>query len=348
MHRTWLLNLCAVLGASLLALAGCEVLLGVVPALKRWTDRSRPPRALATRRPDLYESDALLGYRLRPSRIAFYSYPQEHPRRLEVTSNRGGFRGRHEFFEPDSRTGIVVLGDSMVFGEGVEESERFTDLLQAMEPGWRIDNLGMTGFGPDLMLRSLERVGLELRPKVVVLCLYTDDFRRVHPYYAGVGFPIPRFRLESGRLVSVPYPTPSWWDRLRIVSLVRELIWRRSGAELRLNRAILDRFLDLSTNHGFRPCIVFFPGREDLPGDQRRRAWLRHYCAGNRVPFRDLTDSILKAGAPDFIEGNWHWNPKGHALVAAQLRPFLAGVIDGPTTPGTAPATVAHSRLGRR
>jgi hypothetical protein len=181
------------------------------------------------------------------------------------------------------------------------------------------------------MLRALETVGVKLQPDVVVFCIYTDDFRRVHPYYAGAGFAIPRFSLQSERLLSVPYPIPHAWDRLRLVAAGREVLWRLSGAEIRLNRAILDRFLQLAAanERNFLPAIVFIPGREDMKADKERRTWLHGYAAGKRVPFLDLTDRILDAGDPAFIPSNWHWNPYGHRIAAAELRRFLAGQILG-------------------
>ena len=93
----------------------------------------------------------------------------------------------------------------------------------------------MTGFGPDLMLRALEDVELPLRPAVVVLVMYTDDFRRVRPDYAGLGFEIPRFVVRSGHLVSIDYPRHAAWTRWSTVTAVREVqlavVRQRMGPE---------------------------------------------------------------------------------------------------------------------
>src|SRR5713101_8279050 len=70
----------------------------------------------------------------------------------------------------------------------------------------------MSGWGIDLMVRAVEKIVLTARPDVVVLAVYTDDLRRVRPYYQGQGFPIPRFRLDHDTLVSGPHPTPGWWE----------------------------------------------------------------------------------------------------------------------------------------
>jgi GDSL-like lipase/acylhydrolase family protein len=289
-----------------------------------------PPARVESARSDLYQAWPPYGYRLWPSRTTTYQYPRENPRSLIVRSNRHGFREGRELDAVDARPAAVVLGDSMVFGEGVEEDERFTNQLEALKPEWRVDNLGMTGFGPDLMLRALEQVGLALKPNAVIVTMYTDDFRRVRPQYAGAGFETPRFALESGRLADVPYPRSSAWTRLALVGAARELEWRASGREWDLNAGILDRFRAHALRERWKLFLVFLPGTADTPNDVERRAWLRSYAERTAVPFLDLTDPILRASSsePLFIHNNWHLNPRGHLVVARELHRFLSPLLD--------------------
>lgn len=282
------------------------------------------PERVTTSRPQMYQAHPPFGYRLWPSRTLTYLYPRDHPRTLTVRSNRHGFRGEREFDAPDFRPRVVVLGDSMVFGEGVEEEERFTDQLEKLAPKWRVDNLGMTGFGPDLMLRVLEEVGLALKPRVVILTIYTDDFRRVRADYVGAGFEIPRFTLQSGRLVTIAYPVAHGWRRSRTLAAIREVAWRISNAERRLNAAILDQFRENASRHGFTLALVFLPGTYDTPNDVARRGWLRDYALRSSTPFLDLTEPLLtKPSEPLFIRNNWHLNPAGHLVIATELGRWL-------------------------
>ncbi|MGQ0722794.1 MAG: SGNH/GDSL hydrolase family protein [Candidatus Eiseniibacteriota bacterium] len=284
------------------------------------------------------------GYALRPSTTVTYDYPMTNPRRITVVSNRHGFRQSRELDavggagdsdgvgdtgDADDRRRLLVLGDSFVFGEGVEESERFTDVMETMSPGWRVDNLGMTGWGPDLMLRALEEVGVALRPEAVLLCLYTHDFRRVHPLYAGVGFRIPRFELRGEGLVTVPYPPPRLSQKLRV-------LWAMSPSRLSyespmwdVHAAILDRFRGLAARHDFALRVAFLPGRSDGDADRERREWLARYCAGHGIAFVDLTEPILSRPRDEvFIAGgNPHWSPTGHRFVAERLRGWVTGEI---------------------
>ncbi len=281
-------------------------------------------------RTEMYQAHPPYGYRLWPSRTTTYLHPKQNPRLLTVRSNRHGFRGARELDEPDARPRIVVLGDSMVFGDGVEEQERFTDQLEARRPGWRVDNLGMTGFGPDLMLRALEDVELPLRPAVVVLVMYTDDFRRVRPDYAGLGFEIPRFVVRSGHLVSIDYPRHAAWTRWSTVTAIREVHWRLSDSEWGLNEAILDRFREHAAAAPFQLVLVFLPGKSDTPNDVARRTWLRTYAERTGTVFLDLTDAILDENPESpFIHNDWHLNPRGHFIVANQLERLLSETVLG-------------------
>jgi hypothetical protein len=212
----------------------------------------------------------------------------------------------------------------MVLGEGVEESERFTNVLEMLHPEWRIDNLGMTGYGADLMIMALENVGLTLKPDVVVLSMYTHDFRRVHPLWAGIGFATPRFKVVDGELVRTPYPKLNFLQHTRTYQAISRLYWDYSKTEWELNEAILDRFLKLGEVHGFAPAFIFLPGEKDGKNDKRRRYWLRDYAQRNQTPILDLSDPIHNAGINRvFIRKNPHLNPEGHMIVAFQLQRFL-------------------------
>ena len=316
----WLSKLLMIVASLALAVVFAEVALRVSG---RYQPPSYPPICL---RPGLVEAYQPYGYRLIPSRRTTYLYPHDHPRTLSLVSNREGFRSSRELEEPDARPRLLVLGDSFVFGDGVEESERFTNVLEAMEPSWRVDNLGMVGWGPDLMLRALEAVGLNVKPRAVVFCMYTDDFRRVRPEYAGTGFLIPRYELESGRLATRPYPKPNFLGRLSISVAAGKILWNYSNWEWDLNRAILDKFEELANQQPFQKVIIFLPGVADTKADQKRRYWLRQYADTHATPFLDLSDPLHKLGQQVFISGDPHLNPMGHEVVARELDHFLRGV----------------------
>jgi hypothetical protein len=273
----------------------------------------------------LFQAVAAFGYRLQPSHVREDEWPPGSGHRYTITANAEGFRERRDLASPDVRPRVLVLGDSMVFGLGAEEPERVTERLEALAPEWRVDNLGMVGFGPDLMVRALEAVGVPLRPAVAVLVMFSHDVYRVVPEAIGAGYALPRFELRDGALVTVPYPERPWWMRTALVQGVRYGLFRYTSATWPLNEAILRRFQALAATHGFEPALVFVPGPRERFDDRARRAWLAAWSAEARLPFLDTTTALRETGtARAYLPADSHWSPDGHATVAAALRPFVA------------------------
>jgi hypothetical protein len=72
---------------------------------------------------------------------------------------------------------ILTLGDSVTFGQGVEDEQAWPALLARSFPKSRVINLGLIGAGPQQYLRVYETFGLKLRPKVVLVGLFIgNDF----------------------------------------------------------------------------------------------------------------------------------------------------------------------------
>lgn len=318
-------NLVLLLFSLLVALLGAE---GALRLAGKLAPPPYPPEAW---RPELYTGHPEYGYALWPSRTTQYEYPPAQPRRLTVNSNSDGFRSTRELDEDDPRTRVLILGDSYVFGEGVEESERFSEILERLEPEWRVDNLGMTGWGPDLMLMALEAVGQKASPDLVIFTLFFDDFRRVRQRYAGMGFPTPRFELRDGRLVRVPYPRPKPWERwhlyhgiLQALSGPNRPYSAPTDAEWELNEKILDRFRELGRERGFSPVLLYLAGPWKGAAQDRRTSWVRRYGEEHDVPWLDLTEPIQAAGEDSvYLHENRHYGPVGHRIIAVELHDFL-------------------------
>lgn len=329
-----------------LALMASEVGLRV---LNRYQPPPYPPRP---RRPDLFRPDARFGYKLWPSTDTRDRYPPDSPRVLELVSNADGLRSPRELDEPDARLRLWVLGDSFVFGAGVAAEQRVTEILEKLEPGWRVENLGLPGFGIDLMIRALEALATPARPDLALLAVYTDDFRRALPQYSGMGYAFPKFDLLDGRLVTVPFPTHSGWRRLRLAQAIYEHYWRARRNRFPLHAALLRRFKEGNEKKGFRGAVAFLPGRDDTPEDRERRGFLREECQALGLPFLDLSDEIHQVGVDQlYLPHNPHWNARGHALAARLLRPFLAPLLEPSTSAseGIAPPTRARgARSGPR
>jgi lysophospholipase L1-like esterase len=72
---------------------------------------------------------------------------------------------------------IVVLGDSLAFGYGVEDDAAWPAILDRALPQLRVINLGLIGAGPQQYLRVYETFGRQLRPRLLLVGLFVgNDF----------------------------------------------------------------------------------------------------------------------------------------------------------------------------
>lgn len=114
---------------------------------------------------NVYEPDAELGARLKPGateKVRFGPNPV-----TSVRINSQGFRG--DEWPAAGADEIIVVGDSQVFGLGVEESETFSAQLQrALGEKRVVRNLGVPTYGPPEYLQVIEQQ-LTARPAKTVI-----------------------------------------------------------------------------------------------------------------------------------------------------------------------------------
>jgi hypothetical protein len=163
------------------------------------------------------------GWALRPS--SHYEWVLKKGARAiwehkQVTVNRDGYRGPLVAAQPEpTRSRVVMLGDSVTFGHGVGDDETFCAVL-SRDPRVEGVNLGVPGYGTDQELIRLEREGLALRPRAVVLnvCLANDFYDNVLPVALFDGrAPKPYFVSEGNELRLVDaHLKLSWRKRLAV------------------------------------------------------------------------------------------------------------------------------------
>jgi lysophospholipase L1-like esterase len=117
------------------------------------------------------------------------------------TTDEKGFRNGSPW---PKEADIVVVGDSMAFGYGVDDEEAWVRLVDDELPATRVINLGLIGSGPEQYLRVLEGFGLELAPELVLFMLFpgndladAEDFRQWLD--AGTDVPYREWRVARGR-----------------------------------------------------------------------------------------------------------------------------------------------------
>ena len=132
---------------------------------------------------DFFAEDAEQGYRAKPSRYIF-RYSRKRGSALEhvdtvVTINGDGTRFTGNPAAGAARR-IFVLGDSFVFGDGVNDEQTFSFLLQAAHPGDAVHLHALGGYSWANALVTMDRIKDEIRPGDIVILGYAFYYKERH------------------------------------------------------------------------------------------------------------------------------------------------------------------------
>jgi hypothetical protein len=134
---------------------------------------------------------------------------------------------------------LAVLGDSFVWGWGVSDEERFTQILEASNPRLETLNFGVSGYGPAQYLLQLDEV-LSFEPDFVLLTFSLgSDLVDTNVSLDGCR-PIPRQAKDGSLSVAVGsfpgrcqrvYDPRSAGFRLRSIELIEEAFRKLWGGD---------------------------------------------------------------------------------------------------------------------
>jgi len=191
---------------TLLALAAAELVARGVTWLRHGTTGDRGGYG------DVFlEHHPRLGWLGIPGRVV-----RHHTTELDVelAINAAGFRQAAP--PPLQRTPgvrrVVLLGDSFVFGQGVDESERLGDLLARDVERCEAASLGLPGWGTDQALLAWSELDGAHRNADVVVLVYPLEHVLRNVASVRHGRPKPRFERKGGSLRLVGVPVPDWSD----------------------------------------------------------------------------------------------------------------------------------------
>jgi hypothetical protein len=148
-------------------------MLGLAEAAARLFIRSEPA---ANRAPFMMISP--IGYRLIPGNRSL-RYFRMNGRTVNLGINSLGFRGPEIAPDKDSRRRVLFLGDSIVFGTGLEPAETIPARLEEiLGPSAEVINAGIPGFCLVDEAATLVEWGPPLRPDIVIVGFFLNDFAR--------------------------------------------------------------------------------------------------------------------------------------------------------------------------
>ncbi len=203
-----------------------------------------------------YDPD--LGWVNRKGAVGQIKQPDDSVPLTKVEINDDGFRGKKvQLPKPKGQKRILFLGDSNTFGYGVNDSARFSDLLEQRLPGYETVNLGVFGYGTDQEAILLEREGLRFAPDLVVVAFSAGDLND-NRSSIDTGVSKPYCTLDKGRikLNNVPVPPPGARLLQKTGSPLKEAFYRNSH----LYRLLAAR---LNESRMFMPDSVFETSQEE-------------------------------------------------------------------------------------
>lgn len=280
-----------------------------------------------------------------------------------VQTGSDGFRETVLRIEPsEGAEDVWVLGDSFVWGWGVENGEVVTDFLQdELGADFRVENFGINATGTVQQYLLLSRL-LEARqpPAHIVMLVFHNDFddnldpadgARPHlrkgdsGSWEIAGVPITRkiggFSSQlarHSRLVNLVSYFAGLTKQLRRRQDVREAVAGSGTGEPAAGRpqepfsderrdsmaAILTKVSELCISEGVTLRIAMVPNKHALSAKPAATATVEAICGELGISFVDLAEP----GNPEhlFIEGaDPHWSAAGHEQAASKIALMLSG-----------------------
>lgn len=261
----------------------------------------------------------------------------------------------------DSRAEIrgICIGDSVIFGAGLSDQETIPARLSAIVSNEIGRSFECLNFGVSNYTTAQEaayfrhKQALRYEPKIVVLGLYTNDFR------VGLG----SINLSEGRaeLLSPDAPTGPIvaLSRFRVAAMLGSAAgmltdWAREhGLRPRANEkplkpeqiASVERGLDQIRADlepdGIPLLIVLFPrdwqlGEPDQVAASPRQQWAKGYCERNRIVCIDILDHYFGKPIESYFRNGDDSHP--HAKAANEIAELIAADVVrilGSETPAT-------------
>lgn len=185
---------------------------------------------------DFYQYDPRLGWANAPGATGVYSREEFT---YKISINDLGMRQKPVTKEKmDGKFRIVALGDSYLWGIGVSDEERISEVLQKELPGVEVLNLGVSGYAPIQYSQMTDRV-LELNPDLVILlfCLGNDFEDNV--YFQRYGYAKPYAELDGAGGIIIKGMPPPDIKKLGFISSYSNRLWgsRILGDSMRVLKA---------------------------------------------------------------------------------------------------------------
>ena len=278
------------------------------------------------------------GFRMQPSQRLGWGFTpgtREVQGNVVVSINRLGLRGPDpELPKPSGRVRVMTLGDSSIFGYGVEDADVFAAVaLEGLADADLVTG-AIPGHDTHQSITVLENVGREVDPDVVVIGnLWSDLYHRPESDGPRYGFALYRHAVH----LLTPWLAPQkigWLDEQSGSGMPGPRKLPRTG--LGVYQVNLAHLATTARSLGAAPVFVLLPSPWDVTGE-RVPDWVASYRESMRVVADELGAPLLDG--PALFEGDArgldlfydqvHPSDVGHRTLGEALAPVLAEVVGG-------------------
>jgi hypothetical protein len=271
-----------------------------------------------TKRDRLFRSDAQTGWSNAPNLLA--TRINAAGKEWSIRTDQNGQR----VIAQDPRAGrkILILGDSLSFGEGIDIEDRFDVKMLSSLPDTRVINTGTMGYGTDQEYVAFQNWKHLLEPgdTVLIVLNQSDYFDVLRRRFFGRAKPyVEEIDGSYGLRPPVIGTWERWSDWSRVASVVARLIEPSASESLDPGQSI--------------EIIRFILGRirEEVPrgvkvalAHQGTRDFLRPKLGLSSTIFCEFADVCIDlddalAADPAHLLPDGHWSASGHVAVAQVL-----------------------------
>jgi lysophospholipase L1-like esterase len=245
-----------------------------------------------------------------------------------------------------ARDHLLLMGDSIMFGHGIGAEEQVGRRLGEKAPHYQVLNASVSGYSIDQYYLYLRRIVDEVKPKIIVVGLFTGNDYQITAREFSWGTSKPLFVVENGDLEranegagciddlsqSLLFRT-LWRSRETAMGMInsfcqpREL--RRSEVEAVIARLFVE--IDaLGSKYGARPLYLLLPVRDEYNlFDRERFLYVSKYRDLRRLlvagqhdffePFPAVARAVKQSKEGLYLEDNAHFTAKGHELLAEEI-----------------------------
>lgn len=291
-----------------------------------------------------------------------HSSPGEY--QITIRTNGEGMRGVRDYSpqRPPSTYRIALIGDSFVYGHGVDDENVVSNILELLlnqvddKTAFEVLNFGTSGFGTAQEYITYQHKVRKFEPDLVIIFYFNNDVGNVavsdlfdfddkgslartdKTYLPGVKL---RQILYSFGPIRWLFEHSQAWNiiRNRLSSLVHRRYLDEKGLRsysegtaeaLRLTEAVFEEFLKHVRRDGAISGIFVIPDRKlfsNFPFDNDELKRLSSFFIDGRGIF----------GPEDYWARDGHWKPEGHRKAALAISTALDEVRARAFTPASTP-----------